>query len=251
VTVAPAENLRDGQHVQVNVRGFSAESKVFFSECPSIEVAANLTYCGEQPAAQPVVITDDHGNATSTFVVSAVASSVAIDLSQTHACGADCVLVAAGEVAGSPRYAIYTLRFASRVSPPPNEIAATMERTVEVASPSEHFAPGGEPLTTADGRGGFITAVVGIRSPTADSKGQLVFLWHNQTFIGWSSDREAFSIIGLATRDPYAFWVTYVDRATSATILYRWDGRSFTPYPPPPVAVFGPTPVYVRLVPSA
>lgn len=45
---------------------------------------------------------------------------------------------------------------------------------------SEHFVPWGM-RTAADGKGGWITAVIANRYPTADAHGMIVFFWHNQT----------------------------------------------------------------------
>jgi len=51
---------------------------------------------------------------------------------------------------------------------------------------------------SCDGAGHAITAVVGVRWPSADAKGQLLFFWHDRKFIGWASATEAYAM----TLDP-------------------------------------------------
>ena len=92
VTASPSENLVDGQQVQVQMRGFGAETKVRLSECASL-AAANPDGCGEQLAAQPVVITDDRGSALTTFAVRASAPPAPL-APASGSCASQCVLVA-------------------------------------------------------------------------------------------------------------------------------------------------------------
>src|SRR5205807_608304 len=76
--------------------------------------------------------------------------------------------------------------------PLPNRAAieAVMARTVEVNNPSEKFAPFGDTVTVDDGAGGGFLAAGGLRNPSGDGSGQLVFFWHNDAFVGWNIDQE-------------------------------------------------------------
>lgn len=99
-------------------------------------------------------------------------------------------------------------------APTTAQVRAVMARTVEATHPGTHFALPGTPLTIADGRGtGTLTAVVGTRYPTADAKGQLVFFWHNTTFIGWDSNYEKLSIVHVGSPAPGAFTISYAHYA--------------------------------------
>lgn len=126
-------------------------------------------------------------------------------------------------------------RMASPVSKA--EINRVMSHTVEVKDPTEHFtASGGEPITVPDGRGGTLTAVVGTRFPTADGYGQLVFFWHNQTYLGTSAVSEASEIESLQPNGVASFTVTYANYAPTdpmvnpslppQSVHYTWNGQS-------------------------
>jgi hypothetical protein len=65
---------------------------------------------------------------------------------------------------------------------------------VEVGYPKTHFSVIDGPITVGDGAGHTITAVVGVRWPTADAKGQLIFFWHDRRFIGWAPTTEAYAM---------------------------------------------------------
>ena len=93
VTVRPNIDLHPGQRVTVVVDGFSAERKVFFSECLNRTAASSLG-CGEQLAGQLFTITDARGHGTIRLVVTATAASGY--LSRPRACEGHCVLVATG-----------------------------------------------------------------------------------------------------------------------------------------------------------
>jgi len=114
VTLSPSENLVDGQQVQVQMRGFGAEAKVRLSECASL-AAANPGGCGEQLAAQPVMITDDRGSAVITFVVRSSASSAPL-APASGSCASQCVLVATGGANGP--FASATLHFSTTTITP-------------------------------------------------------------------------------------------------------------------------------------
>ena len=114
------------------------------------------------------------------------------------------------------------------------QIRAVMARTVEVQNPSESFVPEGKPVTISDGRGtGTITAVVGRRNPTADGLGQLVFFFHNATFVSWDTNVESEQIQGIQARAPGMFAVTYTHYGPKdptccptlkpVTITYSWS----------------------------
>jgi LppP/LprE lipoprotein len=129
------------------------------------------------------------------------------------------------------------------------QIALVMTTTVEVDMPSEHFQPAGPALTIADGMGGTVTAVAGQRVPTADAHGQLVFFWHNTTFIRWDADYESVNVLNIASPGDGTFVVTYPSFAVtdavcgpsrgSTTRSYQWDGQVFRGNLPPPAPTPG------------
>ncbi|HET9017559.1 MAG TPA: LppP/LprE family lipoprotein [Thermomicrobiaceae bacterium] len=140
-------------------------------------------------------------------------------------------------------------------SPPsPSSIASVMARTVESNDPTEHFTPVA-PLAVDDGQGGVLTAVVGTRYPTADGYGQLVFFWHNQSFLGWDSSTESVAIAKLTSPAPGVIAVTYVHYAPSdplccpslapVTVTYSWNGTVLQPSGSPP----SPNGITVELTP--
>ncbi len=128
--------------------------------------------------------------------------------------------------------------------PSPSAIARVMATTVEAGDPSEHFAPSSAPVTVADGSGGYLTAVIGTRSPSADGYGQLVFFWHGTTFVGWDRSSESLAIQAITPGKPGAIRVTYAHYGPddglccpslpAVTIEYRWNGHGFTPSGMPP-----------------
>jgi hypothetical protein len=118
-------------------------------------------------------------------------------------------------------------------------IQSVMTRTVEAASPAEHFTPTGTPLSVPDGYGGTLTAVIGQRTPAADGHGQLVFFWQGNRFIGWDADTEAMSITKVTGKAGY-FQVAYAHYAAKdpaccaslrpVTVSYVWqDNDGFVP----------------------
>jgi hypothetical protein len=134
-------------------------------------------------------------------------------------------------------------------APPfPVLVTSAMTRTVEVDLPDEHFMSSGNLLSTPDGAGGEIRAIVGIRTPTADAKGQLVFFFHDRSFIGWDASQEAISVLGLEVAGPRSFKVKYANYAATdslvgaslppAVITYTWDGSRMTPDRTPPPGVY-------------
>src|SRR5579872_2782881 len=90
------------------------------------------------------------------------------------------------------------------------QITARMKHTIEIGTRGEYFKPVGKPLTVKDGRGtGTITAAIGVRWPTADAKGQIVFFWHNSSFNSMSADYETPAVIKLAAPAAGTFAITY------------------------------------------
>ena len=116
--------------------------------------------------------------------------------------------------------------------PTADQIAAQVGRTRDVADPAARFAAG-PPVTVGDGSGGFLTAVSAGRTPSADGHGGLVFFWHDQTFLGWDTDRESWNV-SLAASGPDAIEARYPDYARGdpaccpslppVTVTYRWTG---------------------------
>ncbi|MCO5994782.1 LppP/LprE family lipoprotein [Actinoallomurus rhizosphaericola] len=118
-------------------------------------------------------------------------------------------------------------------------IRRVLTRTVEAADPSTHFVSDRPPVTTPDGHGGTLTAVIGQRYPTADGKGQLVFFWHGTRFLGWDAVTET-DAVREVTAGPGRFRVTYLHYAARdpeccpslppAAVTYTWqdDGRLAT-----------------------
>ncbi len=117
-------------------------------------------------------------------------------------------------------------------APTSQQVAAQIATTHETADPSEGFV-GSPPVTVGDGAGGYLTAVSALRHPSADGHGDLVFFWHNQTFLGWDTNKETWnvSIRGGGTN---AIEATYPDYAPGepaccptlppVTITYSWNG---------------------------
>lgn len=118
-------------------------------------------------------------------------------------------------------------------SAPPTsvQVAAEIAATHQVSDPNEKFA-GGHLVTVSDGHGGYLTAVSAARFP-GDGHGMLVFFWHNQTFLGWDTDEETWTV-SLSAKGANVIDATYADYAPKdpaccpslapVTITYRWDG---------------------------
>lgn len=122
-----------------------------------------------------------------------------------------------------------------RRAPSPQAVAAVMASTVEADNTSEHFVPAGPPATASDGGGGTLTAEIGMRTPSTDGHGRLVFFWRNDEFLGWDGSRESLGILNLTTSGPGGFVVTYANYAPNdpfccpslapISVTYRWDGQ--------------------------
>jgi hypothetical protein len=131
-----------------------------------------------------------------------------------------------------------------RVVPSIREISFELNRTVEIADKTTHFSANSQPVTVSDGAGGWLTAVIGVRFPTADGKGQLAFFWHNATFIGFDTHTESNQINGISASGVSTFAVQYTHYAPTdplccpslapVTIEYHWNGHAMTPSGSPP-----------------
>jgi hypothetical protein len=125
-----------------------------------------------------------------------------------------------------------------------SEITQQMANTVEVSTGND-FVPASAPVTVSDGNGGTLTTVVGLRNPSADGHGQLVFFWHNNQFLGWNSTFETIAIVGLTSSSTGEFDVSYAHYAPSdpmsspslppIMISYTWNGSTLTASGTPPV----------------
>lgn len=121
-------------------------------------------------------------------------------------------------------------------APSAAQIQARLRHTIEIGTKGEYFRPIGKPLTIRDGRGtGTLTAQVGGRFPTADGLGQIVFFWHNATFVGLSSSYETFAVVSVKFPAAGTFVIRYVQyRASDPTccptlpprkVTYAWSGH--------------------------
>jgi hypothetical protein len=138
------------------------------------------------------------------------------------------------------RSALVVLLFLLLVAPASADTSAAtirrwMTRTIEVGShPEVHFKQLGHRASAPDGSGGTLTAVIGVRHITADGKGQLVFFFHDNRFLGWDANVEISAIRGVKAAGTGRFDVTYVRYASSdplccpslspRTVGYRWNG---------------------------
>jgi LppP/LprE lipoprotein len=138
------------------------------------------------------------------------------------------------------------------------QIATRLRHTLEIGTKGEYFRSIGRPLTILDGRGtGTLTAVVGGRYPTADAYGQIVFFWHNTTFIGLSANYETVAVVRLKSPAPGTFVITYAQYKPNdplccptkppRTVTYGWSGHILISNGVPPKGTG--TPVKVRYQP--
>lgn len=121
-----------------------------------------------------------------------------------------------------------------------------MRRTHEGTYRRVHFKKISPRVTVPDGRGGTITAVIGVRYPTADGKGQLVFFFHGRKFLGWDTARESIAIASIHRGRGPRLRVRYVHYAPSdayccpsrspVTVTYRWTGKRIVASRVPPNA---------------
>jgi LppP/LprE lipoprotein len=109
-----------------------------------------------------------------------------------------------------------------------------MRRTVEVGpGPTVDFRLFGRRVSVPDGHGGTLTAIVGVRNPTADAFGQLIFFFHGRRFLGWDSSRETTAVRVRARGGAFAASYAHYRRADplccpslpDVHVRYRWNGR--------------------------
>jgi hypothetical protein len=141
----------------------------------------------------------------------------------------------------------------SRAAPPLGGPSSTTIRDVMAtihgrSSPSSYFAPSGTAESISDGAGGVLTAAVGVRTPSSDGSGCLVFFWHSTTFVGVNSTHESAACIAGADL-PGQLVVSYfygaIDRCRSTlgptpgceppvVVVYRWNAARLTASGLPP-----------------
>jgi hypothetical protein len=118
-----------------------------------------------------------------------------------------------------------------------------MRRTVEVGSrPTVDFRPLGRRVTIPDGHGGRLTAIAGVRHPTADAFGQLIFFFHGRHFLGWDSNHEKTALSVKASRGEFVGTYAHYRRSDplccpslpSLRVRYHWTGRRLKPSGRPP-----------------
>ena len=114
-------------------------------------------------------------------------------------------------------------------------IADVMARTVLATDHTRHFAPNSadSPVVVTDGTSGTLTAARGFVTDTNDpTEGQLVFLWHNDQFLGWATSQLVLGL-ELHANDATSINVTYGymkpgEGACCLTgqdpVVYHWDG---------------------------
>ncbi|WAH37792.1 LppP/LprE family lipoprotein [Alicyclobacillus dauci] len=123
---------------------------------------------------------------------------------------------------------------------PTSVVANVMDATTEVGQPTVHFGTPSNQVTVATGQGkDTISAVVGLRSPSGDGTGQLVFFFHNKQFIGLNANVEAIRILSVKPDGQGRIQVTYANYASSdpmvkpslppQTVTYTWNGSTMTP----------------------
>lgn len=128
---------------------------------------------------------------------------------------------------------------------PWSAIRAAMHRTYELGPGGDpRFGSVGRRTVVSDGRGGSLTAIVGLRRPTADAKGQLVFFFHNRRFLGWDATRMSIAIYPPRAAGSRRFSIRYVHYARNdalccpslrpVTIRYRWTGSHIVASRRPP-----------------
>ncbi|WP_258112636.1 LppP/LprE family lipoprotein [Alicyclobacillus sp. SP_1] len=123
--------------------------------------------------------------------------------------------------------------------PSASAVHAVMASTSEIQDTGEDFSETSKPILTPDGQGGTLSAVVGTRNPTADGLGQILFFFHNNTWVGLNSHAEATQIKSVIPDGAEAFQVTYVNYASNdpmyapnlppVTVIYRWEKGRMVP----------------------
>jgi len=112
VTVTPSNGLHDGQQVEVQIKGFPPNWKVFVSEC-STPLEANPLGCGGQLATQPFGFSRQIGDGSISFIVHSSAGTTP-DSQTLSPCSGECVVVVTiGTPVGTRVHDIY---FAAPIS---------------------------------------------------------------------------------------------------------------------------------------
>jgi hypothetical protein len=146
------------------------------------------------------------------------------------------VLVTAALLSGTGTVSALQMRSHQDAAPGMAQIKARLSHTREIGSRGAYFVPAGTPLTIKDGRGtGSLTVVIGKRYPTAHGLGEIVFFWHNATFIGMSSTYETPAVVKLQSPARGTFVITYArykhtdrvccPRLKPRTVRYGWSGH--------------------------
>jgi LppP/LprE lipoprotein len=126
---------------------------------------------------------------------------------------------------------------------PMSVVRKWMRRTVEVApGRTVDFRPLGRRVTIGDGHGGSLTAVVGVRNPTADAYGQLIFFFHGRRFLDWDSDHENPQVAVRASGGAFAATYAHYRRSDplccpslpNIRVRFRWTGQRLAPSRRPP-----------------
>jgi LppP/LprE lipoprotein len=121
---------------------------------------------------------------------------------------------------------------------PMSVVRKWMRRTIEVGSrPAVDFRPLGRRVSISDGRGGRLTAIAGVRNPTADAYGQLIFFFHGRRFLGWDSNHEKTALTVKARGGEFAASYAHYRRSDPlccpslppVRVRYRWTGHRLKP----------------------
>ena len=92
------------------------------------------------------------------------------------------------------------------------ELKAVMATAKEVGTPGEHMAPVPNLAPViVKAPGGMVTAALGVRWPTADGYGQIVFFFHGTRFISVNALKEAVNILAVRAAGPDRIAVKYAD----------------------------------------
>jgi hypothetical protein len=110
IRVTPANNLRNGQPVLVQVRGALPGERFRVSECASA-AAVNRNGCGDQLALQPFIDTDPSGAGSITFYVKARAATKPYNTTAFQPCTDQCVVMATGVFEGTSTLVYAPLKF--------------------------------------------------------------------------------------------------------------------------------------------
>jgi hypothetical protein len=118
-------------------------------------------------------------------------------------------------------------------------IVKVMAAFHEVGVSGETYHPIGAIHTTPGAGSNIATAAVGVRWPTADGYGQIVFFFEGRQFVGLASSDEATAVLKVVPAGANAFRVTYANYKSSdplvdpslppVTITYRLTSSGVSP----------------------